>query len=110
MKVVTTVEAIEIIVKGLGIKGLARSTFTVYYNDKLVTGRLPEDRGQRKQFAYYESEIIKSIERIREYRAKKVRDKIEQGKAKTRRAKDNIECKEPTTYATAFNLFNRLVA
>ena len=101
--IVKTKEAIKIITKGLGIKSLARSTFQSYCGKGLIQGRLNTKLGRREQFSWNKSDIISSIERIREYRLSVKGAQAESGKAKQQRKK------KPAEYDLAMSIFNKQV-
>jgi len=107
MKTVTTSQAIQILTKGLGLESLAHSTFSNYCKLELVSGKVSPTRNKRESFMWLESDILKSINKIKDYKNQKVIDLARKNKNKTKISRDSVKDEEPANYAKAFLLFNK---
>lgn len=107
--IVNTKQAIKILAKGLGLESLSNSAFTSYCAAGLVPEKINPNVGPKEAFLFQESDIILAIDNIKKHKAKRKFDLIIQNRAKTRRARENAECKEPKNYTNAFSLFNKRV-
>ena len=95
--------------KELGIKDVHHEKMQSYIRAEVMPDSKPGSRGGNGGLLYNSDEVIECISYIMNFEFDKPRRLAEQRSSKTRRAQDNMKCKEPANYTNAFNLMNSLI-